>query len=214
MIDDTRGTPGARDRSLPKLHIGAFNCGIAGWINTDITMHRWIARVPFAAQALHVAGLLSDARYAEHRQRRFAGLRYMDLTKPLPFTDDSLSAVFSAHVFEHLFPDEVERLAREITRVLAPGGVCRVVVPDMERIARLYDPAEPQAFLRGVFEIERRKDAAFAHHWGFTRASLAALFRSAGCSQTHTRSYREGVCPDIDRLDNRPDESIFFEAIK
>ena len=213
-MTDTRGTSAARGGSLPKLHIGAFNCGIAGWINTDITMHLWIGRIPLAARALHIAGVLSDARYAEHRQGRFAGLRYMDLTKPLPFEDSSLSAVFSAHVFEHLFPDEVERLSREITRALAPGGVCRVVVPDMERIVALYDPAEPHAFLKGVFEIERRKEAAFAHRWGYTRASLAALFHSAGCSQTFTRSYREGICPDIDRLDNRPDESIFFEAIK
>ncbi|MCC8984518.1 class I SAM-dependent methyltransferase [Bradyrhizobium acaciae] len=208
MTDDASG------RALSRLHIGAFNCGIEGWINTDITMHLWIARLPFAAKALHLAGLLSDARYAEHQQGKFAGLRYMDLTRPLPFADGSLSAVFSAHVFEHLFPDEVERLAREIVRVLAPGGVCRIVVPDMERIVALYDPAAPQAFLKGVFEIERRKEAAFAHHWGYTRASLAALFREAGCAETHTRAYREGVCPDIDRLDNRPDESIFFEAIK
>ena len=190
MTDDAHG------RSLPKLHIGAFNCGIEAWINTDITMHLWIAKLPFAARALHLAGLLSDARYAEHRLGRFDGLRYMDLTKP------------------HLCPDEVERLSREIARVLAPGGVCRIVVPDMERIVALYDPAAPQAFLRGVFEIERRGEVAFAHHWGFTRASLAALFSAAGCSQTYTRAYREGVCPDIDRLDNRPDESIFFEAIK
>lgn len=208
MTDDAHG------RSLPKLHIGAFNCGIEGWINTDITMHLWIAKLPFAARALHLAGLLSDVRYAEHRRGRFDGLRHMDLTKPLPFADRSLSAVFSAHVFEHLFPDEVERLSREIARVLAPGGVCRIVVPDMERIVALYDPAAPQAFLRGVFEIERRGEVAFAHHWGFTRASLGALFSAAGCSQTYTRAYREGVCPDIDRLDNRPDESIFFEAIK
>ncbi|WFU30387.1 methyltransferase domain-containing protein [Bradyrhizobium brasilense] len=207
-------TDNARGGSLEKLHIGAFNCGIDGWINTDITMHLWIARVPFAAKALHLAGMLSDARYAEHRQGRFAGLRHMNLTRPLPFADRSLSAVFSAHVFEHLFPDEVERLAREIARVLAPGGVCRIVVPDMERIVALYDPAAPQAFLKGVFEIDGRKEAAFAHHWGFTRASLAALFRNAGCSETYIRAYREGVCPDIDRLDNRPDESIFFEAIK
>jgi hypothetical protein len=178
-------TEGAHSRSLPKLHIGAFNCGIKGWINTDITMHLWIAKLPFAARALHLAGLLSDVRYAEHRQGRFDGLRHMDLTRPL-----------------------------QIARVLAPGGVCRIVVPDMERIVALYDPAAPQAFLKGVFEIERRGEAAFAHHWGFTRASLAALFSAAGCSQTYTRAYREGVCPDIDRLDNRPDESIFFEAIK
>lgn len=214
MTGEIRTACGARGASLPKLHIGAFNCGIEGWINTDITMHLWIAKVPFAAKALHLAGLLGDARYVEHRDGKFAGLRYMDLTRPLPFANGSLSAVFSAHVFEHLFPDEIERLSHEIARVLAPGGVCRIVVPDMEKIVALYDPAAPHIFLKGVFEIDCRRKAAFAHHWGFTRASLAALFSAAGCSKTYSRAYRQGACPDIDRLDNRPDESIFFEAIK
>ena len=42
-------TDNAPGHALSRLHIGAFNCGIAGWINTDITMHLWIARVPLAA---------------------------------------------------------------------------------------------------------------------------------------------------------------------
>ncbi|MGY4320273.1 class I SAM-dependent methyltransferase [Bradyrhizobium sp. JR3.5] len=164
MTDDAPG------RALQRLHIGAFNCGIEGWINTDITMHLWIARVPLAAKALHLAGLLSAARYAEHRQGKFAALRYMDLTKPLPFADGSLAAVFSAHVFEHLFPDEVERLAREIARVLAPGGVCRIVVPDMERIVALYDPAAPAGLPQG-----RVRDRA--PQGGRLRASLGLYAR-------------------------------------
>jgi predicted SAM-dependent methyltransferase len=138
----------------------------------------------------------------------------MDVRKPLPFGDESTTAVFASHNFEHLFPDEIERLVREIFRILVPGGVCRVVVPDLERIVSLYDAECPQAFLKGVFEIERRSKLAFAHHWGFTRASLASLFRSAGFSAVHTRAYRQGLCPDLNLLDNRPDESIFFEAIK
>ncbi|CAL80634.1 conserved hypothetical protein; putative S-adenosyl-L-methionine-dependent (SAM)-methyltransferase [Bradyrhizobium sp. ORS 278] len=197
-----------------KLHIGAFNCGVEGWINTDITPHLWIARIPFAAALLHQVGLISHSRYTEHRSGKFAMLRYVDLTKPLPFADASMSAIFSAHVFEHLFPDEIERLVLEAHRVLAPGGVCRVVVPDVERIVALYDATQPQAFLQGMFEVTRRRDAAFAHHWGFTRASLATLFSSAGFSHTEACGYRQGRCPDLELLDNRPDESIFFEAVK
>ncbi|GLH76758.1 hypothetical protein SSBR45G_16660 [Bradyrhizobium sp. SSBR45G] len=200
--------------SNAKLHIGAFNCGIEGWINTDITPHLWIARIPFAATVLHALGLIGDSRYAEHRSGKFAMLRYVNLTKPLPFADASTSAIFSAHVFEHLFPDEIERLVREAHRVLVPGGVCRVVVPDVERIVALYDAARPQAFLQGMFEVTTRRDVAFAHHWGFTRESLATLFREAGFSQTEACGYRQGRCPDLELLDNRPDESIFFEAVK
>lgn len=216
MKKDSDGTPPSyvAETSYPKLHLGAFNCGISGWINTDVTPHIWIGRTPLAARILNFVGILSDARCDEHRRGLFDHLRYLDVTKPLPFATASLSAVFSSHVFEHLFPDEIERLSHEIFRVLIPGGVCRVVVPDMERIVRLYDPDKPESFMKAIFEVERRSDAAFAHHWGFTRASLASLFRGAGFPQVHTRAYREGLCPDTDQLDNRPGESIFFEAVK
>jgi SAM-dependent methyltransferase len=204
----------SNDSRLLKLHLGAFNRGVDGWINTDITRHIWVARIPFAALCLHSAGLLDDERYREHRQGQFSRLRYLDLTKRLPFPDRSVSAVFSSHVIEHLFQDEVERLSREIHRILAPGGVCRVVVPDLERIVAVYSAERPQQFIRKMFEAERRQDLPFAHHCAFTRASLASLFSMAGFSDAGATKYREGRCPDLDRLDNRPEESIFFEAVK
>jgi SAM-dependent methyltransferase len=199
---------------LPRLHIGAFNCAVEGWVNADVTPHLWVARIPFAARIMRACGLMSAQRYDEHRKGVFRKLRYIDLTKPLPFPDNSISAVFSAHVFEHLFPDEIERLVSEIGRVLAPGGVCRVVVPDLERIVTSYDPAVPQEFIRQIFEVTTRRDVAYAHHWAFTRASLETLFKSVGFTETYTAEFRSGRCPDLEQLDNRPDESIFFEAIR
>ncbi|QDM22644.1 methyltransferase domain-containing protein [Tardiphaga sp. vice154] len=199
---------------FPRLHLGAFNCAVDHWINTDVTRHIWVSRIPLAARALHMCRLMGAERYREHREGRFRKLRYMDLTKPLPFPDRSISAVFSAHVFEHLFPDEVEALTREIARVIVPGGVCRVVVPDLERIVASYDVAQPYTFIRQMFEVESRSSAAFAHHWAFTRPSLNSLFQAAGFTETAVTNYRVGRCPDLAQLDNRPDESIFFEAIK
>src|SRR5437660_5420619 len=121
-----------------KLHLGAFHRGIPGWINTDITPHIWITRVPFAVALLKYFGKISEERWQQHRNGCFNNLKYMDLARPLPFPDGSVSAVFSSHVLEHLFSDQIERLVPEIYRVLVPGGVCRVVVPDLEQIVRLY----------------------------------------------------------------------------
>ncbi len=61
-----------------------------------------------------------------------------DLRKPLPFAEASFTAVYHSHVLEHLPPREGEALISECRRVLKPGGVLRVVVPDLEEIARLY----------------------------------------------------------------------------
>lgn len=61
-----------------------------------------------------------------------------DLRRPLPFGSGSCEAVYAAHVLEHLRPVEARRLAAEAHRLLRPGGVVRIVVPDLEGVARAY----------------------------------------------------------------------------
>jgi SAM-dependent methyltransferase len=62
----------------------------------------------------------------------------LDVRKGLPLADQSCDAVYSSHVLEHLRRDEASALLRDMKRVLQPGGVLRVVVPDLETIAREY----------------------------------------------------------------------------
>ncbi|MBS0171441.1 MAG: methyltransferase domain-containing protein [Nitrospira sp.] len=61
-----------------------------------------------------------------------------DLHKPLPFDDQSYDAAYASHVLEHFAPDAAHNLLRECYRVLKPGSIMRVVVPDLEAIARGY----------------------------------------------------------------------------
>jgi SAM-dependent methyltransferase len=77
-----------------------------------------------------------------------------DLRKGIPAEDSTVDAVYHSHVLEHLDRDAVPGFFAEIRRVLRPGGVHRVVVPDLERYAREYlsslekgaeDPAQRRA---------------------------------------------------------------------
>ena len=61
-----------------------------------------------------------------------------DLTQGIPFDDGSYDAVYHSHVLEHLEPAEAKKMLTECCRVLRPGGVLRVAVPDLEQITRLY----------------------------------------------------------------------------
>lgn len=57
----------------------------------------------------------------------------------LPLPSGSARYVFLAHLLEHLFhPVQSSGLLVEIRRVLAPGGVVRIVVPDIEKYLRAY----------------------------------------------------------------------------
>jgi predicted SAM-dependent methyltransferase len=85
-------------------------------------------------------------------------VRRHDLTAPLLFQSNEFDAVYHAHVLEHLPPRLVPAFLRECHRVLRRQGVLRVVVPDLEQIARLY-LHEVEAAWNGDSEADER------HRW-------------------------------------------------
>jgi len=79
----------------------------------------------------------------------------LDLREPLPFADASVAEIYTEHFFEHLDyasvadstawhldppgdPSEALSFLRECLRVLVPGGVLDIVVPDAECILSDY----------------------------------------------------------------------------
>jgi predicted SAM-dependent methyltransferase len=63
----------------------------------------------------------------------------LDLREPWPFPDGSVSYIYSEHVFEHFeLHHEVPRFLAEAVRILEPGGVFDVVVPDSEPPLKAY----------------------------------------------------------------------------
>jgi SAM-dependent methyltransferase len=65
-------------------------------------------------------------------------VRAHDLRKGIPYADASFDVVYHSHLLEHFSRESAPIFLRECHRVLKPGGVIRVVVPDLESIVRLY----------------------------------------------------------------------------
>jgi SAM-dependent methyltransferase len=53
----------------------------------------------------------------------------------LPYEDASVDEVYASHVLEHFPYERVPLVLAEWARVLRPGGIMRIGVPDMEKIA-------------------------------------------------------------------------------
>jgi|RhiMethySRZTD1v2_1073278.scaffolds.fasta_scaffold34693_5 predicted SAM-dependent methyltransferase len=66
------------------------------------------------------------------------GVIACNLRASLPFADATFGVVYHSHLLEHFSHQEAGAFLRECFRVLEPGGIVRVVVPDLEQIARLY----------------------------------------------------------------------------
>jgi predicted SAM-dependent methyltransferase len=115
---------------------------------------------------------------------------WLDLRNGLPFGSGRVSSIYSSHVFEHFYPDELQHLLRECYRVLRPGGGLRIVVPDMGRAARAYLFGQQSFFT----DFPRRhksiggklSNVLFCeggHRQGFDFSYLEELLREAGFSE-------------------------------
>jgi len=197
---------------MKKLNLGCFNQPAAGWINTDITPHIWIARVPTAAIVIRALHKMTAERLHEHQRGIFRQVRYLNVTKNFPFSDGSADAIYTSHMLEHLYPWDAEKCLCECLRVLAPHGVLRIAVPDLDQIVSSFERCCPDHFLNDVYEYGHGM-AKNAHRWHYNFCSLSRLLLSLGFATVQRCKYQIGRCPDLESIEHRP-SSLFVEAFK
>lgn len=108
--------------------------------------------------------------------------------------DSSVGVVYSAHTLEHLCHHEVPQALAEMKRVLRPGGLAVLIVPDLQSVGRML--TEDRLFdtlyvspvgaitafdvLYGHRGFVAEANDFMAHRGGFTLTSLTATLKSAG----------------------------------
>ncbi len=73
------------------------------------------------------------------------GVLAHNLLKGIPAADGTADVIYHSHVLEHFSKIDGLRFMQECHRVLKPGGIVRVAVPDLERITRGYIEALDRA---------------------------------------------------------------------
>jgi ubiquinone/menaquinone biosynthesis C-methylase UbiE len=150
-----------------------------------------------------------------------------DLTKPLPIRDNSVSAIYGAHVLEHLYLSDAQRLLNECKRVLCPGGVIRLVVPDLRSMTTNYlknknggslSPDEKIAAADKLNEMLGFRDPTpphgnflfrfyylwkdFHHHkWMYDSDSLIHYVEEAGFTAVCERGYLQSEIQGIEEIE-------------
>jgi predicted SAM-dependent methyltransferase len=150
----------------------------------------------------------------------------MNLGWALPFEDRRFRFVFSAHAFEHLdYHTAGPRLLREVCRVLEPGGVFRVVVPDIGAYTQAYAAQNetffgdfdrvrpefgtlagygtPMAKLMSMSGSAQKSGHWFDHKMGYDFETLGRLLRKAGFSEVKQSQFETSdfaVLREMDRL--------------
>ena len=67
-----------------------------------------------------------------------SNVEYGDIVKGLPVKAGTCRAVFCSHILEHLALEDFRAALRNTHSYLEPGGIFRLVLPDLEHLSRTY----------------------------------------------------------------------------
>ncbi len=206
-------------RNVPdgcQLNLGSGLSVAPGWIHVDASMHSLFAGAPAPLlrrvyrSANTVKWIAEDEYVRRLSEHTFV---HADITRRLPFPDSIARCVYMSHVLEHFYLVEGMHILREIERVLQPGCVVRVCVPDLAHVVRLYGEGKRREAL-GYFYTEEEAPALRTHRYMFDEALLREALEHAGFRDVRRCAFRQGDVPDLDVLDNRPEETLYMEASK
>lgn len=233
---DTAVAPGLTDRPQPglpdglppgpKLNLGCGPVQPAGWVNVDGSGRAKLAAwLPWVDRALVAVKVL---RPTEFNPR----VKIHNLFRPLPYRPGSVACVYAGELWEHFeYPDAV-RLTADCVRVLAPGGVLRVCVPDgvafwskylelfrqqtsAPKAARSAAPlrAHVGMYFRDI--CTRRqvfKSMGHTHKWQFDEVQLVELFEACGLTEVRRMPFHTSRIPDVAAVERS--DFLIVEGVK
>jgi len=142
-----------------------------------------------------------------------------DIRAGLPLDDASIDYVSSQHALQDLTVDEIPPVLRELRRVLVPGGVLRMCLPDLDLLIAAYLRGDTDFF--DIYDWRTLSGNFITHMmWhNVTRTPLTfdfteELLSLAGFDRIERAEFGRTTSthPEIVELDGRARESFYIEA--
>lgn len=205
---------------MKKVNIGCGLCAGPSWTNVDGSWNAWFANHRLLARIL--TPLIGRGWRAWPR-----GILRADVRGCLPFEPSSFDAVYTSHFLEHLPREDCVATLKRCYHILKPGGVMRLIVPDLEGSARHYlaklDGLQRRGstalcpgdeFFGGLFCHSPRKRRVFhpydwyqrmfdyhTHFWMYDRQSMSKLLQDVGFIFIEERQLWDSAIPGVQEVE-------------
>jgi predicted SAM-dependent methyltransferase len=139
---------------------------------------------------------------------------YIDVTKKLPFDDNSIDAIFCEEIIEHIDLDLGRALLGECQRILKPQGILRIATPDLDWFASQV--ANSLQSCHDINSVFYNHD----HRYLYTRKSLRHFCEEAGFVNICESIYQDPnsklgyLDSHADRFNHPPEISQYLEMWK
>lgn len=124
---------------------------------------------------------------------------------PLPmFADGEAELIYASHVLEYYDRDEAVEVLKEWRRVLSPGGILRLAVPDFPALVKVYEKTGDLHKILGplygkmTVSMEREQKKIIYHKTAYDFISMRTLLESCGFGNVRKYDWRETIHKDVD----------------
>ena len=125
---------------------------------------------------------------------------FWDLRKGIPFPNESVSKIYSSHFMEHLSYNEGQKFLNECFRVLMPGGLFSICVPNAKIYIEAYINStinlskycRYQPAYNNTTKIDYINYTAYMdghHKYMFDEENLLHILNSKGFKKVHLRDF-------------------------
>ncbi|MBE9033800.1 class I SAM-dependent methyltransferase [aff. Roholtiella sp. LEGE 12411] len=165
-----------------------FGCGLCApsqWLNFDSSIALRLQKLPI------VGKFVPGGPFGKFPPN----VRYGDIVQGLPIPDSSVDLLYCSHVLEHLSLEQLRQSLKNCYRYLKPGGIFRLVLPDLEYMAQQYvKSTSPEAALefmrvtwlgkehrqRSLFTFFKEWVTVTQHLWMWDYKSLSLELKNVG----------------------------------
>ena len=213
---------------MDRINIGCGSNPSKGWLNFDNTPAIKLANSPLKYHIAKLFGLLNKTHIENIEWNKKQKINYADATKSIPLPSNSVEAIYTSHMFEHLSREGAKSFLYEAKRILKIGGVLRVSVPDLKIYVEKYlNNEDADEFMTGILveapPINTLKQKVFLflngyrhHQWMYDGKSLSILFKEFGLKNIKICKDGETTIKNSIGLDlfERGKNSVYVEGTK
>lgn len=151
-----------------KLHLGCGSVIIPDYINIDIN---------------YIPGVddIADIRYLHPRK----------------YPANSADVIYASHVLEHINKWDYEAVLKRWYKILKPGGILRLALPDFEQLVQVYIETKDLKLIYGPL-YGGQDSPGNTHYWCWDFQQLKSVLESVGFQRVNRYDWRETEHAHID----------------
>jgi hypothetical protein len=197
---------------MVRVHYGCGDKTGPSWLNFDASPMIPVERLPIFGKLLHkLSG--GGAPFPP-------AVNYGNIIKAPLVPEGTATAVYASHVLEHLSLADARAALRNTYRMLAPGGVFRLIVPDLRSRIERYtadasagDPEAAHNFMRycllgmeerprGIVRTLRKAFSGSSHLWMWDASAMRAELERCGFTAIRECSFGDADDPAFSEVEN------------